>query len=163
VVAGANGSVFVSGTAWGLIDLDPGPSVAMRWAGPRPDYSHLSPGSFVVKLASDASFVWGQTFPDALLQALASTSDGGVLAVSGYGTTGSAVVAKLGADGSSGWTFAIGGVDTSADSVAARGNTFVVAGGNRISGSEDGAADFDPGAGTQILGGNIRYLSRFTF
>ena len=78
-----------------------------------------------------------------------------------FGTT--AIVTKLGADGMSGWTFAIGGVDTSADSVAARGNTFVVAGGNQISGSEDGAADFDPTAGTQILGGNLRFLSRFTF
>lgn len=63
----------------------------------------------------------------------------------------------------SGWTFAIGGPDTTADSVAARGNTFVVAGSNQITGSEDGAGDFDPSAGTQILAGNLRFLSRFTF
>lgn len=87
----------------------------------------------------------------------ASTSpDGG--AGGGRGGAGGGL-----ADGSAGWTFAFGGVDTSADSVAARGNTFVVAGANQITGSEDGAGDFDPGAGTQILFGNIRYLSRFTF
>ena len=97
-----------------------------------------------------------------MLQDLASTADGGILAVPGYGSA-SAVVTKLGADGSSGWAFAIGGVDTTADTVAARGNTFVVAGSNQITGSEDGAGDFDPSAGTQILAGNIRYLSRFTF
>lgn len=162
VVAGANGSVYVGGIAAGRIDLDPGPGVTMRWAGPSRDDSNLYPSSFVVKLAPDASLVWAQTFPGVYLKGLAFAGDAGVL-VAGRGPTAAAVVAKLGPDGTSGWTFAIGGPDTAADSVAARGNTFVVAGSNQITGTEDGAGDFDPSAGTQILAGNLRFLSRFRF
>jgi hypothetical protein len=162
VVAGANGSVYVGGSGSGRIDLDPGPGVAMRWAGPSPDYSSVYPSAFVVKLAPDASLVWAQTLPGLYLKALAFTGDAGVL-IAGRGPTGAAGVAKLGPDGTSGWTFALGGPDTTADSVAARGNTFVVAGSNQITGSEDGAGDFDPTAGSQILAGNLRFLSRFTF
>jgi hypothetical protein len=154
--------VYVGGNASGRIDLDPGPGVATRWAGPFLDSASVYPSSFVVKLASDASLVWAQPLPGIYLKALAFTSDAGVL-IAGRGSAAAAVVAKLGPDGTSGWTFAIGGLDTSADSVAARGNTFVVAGSNQISGSEDGAGDFDPGAGSQILAGNLRFLSRFTF
>jgi hypothetical protein len=162
VVAGANGSVYVGGSATGRIDLDPGPGVAMRWAGPPPDLSNLYGSSFVVKLASDASLVWAQTLPGVYLKALAFTGDGGVL-IAGRQPPTAAVVAKLGPDGTSGWTFPLGGLDTTADSVAARGNTFVVAGSNQISGSEDGAGDYDPSAGTQTLAGNFRFLSRFTY
>lgn len=162
VIAGASGSVYVGGSAIGRIDLDPGPGAAVRWAGPSPTFPNVYPSSFVVKLASDASLVWAQTLPGISLKALAVTSDAGAL-IAGRGATGAAVVAKLGPDGTSGWTFPIGGADTTADSVAARGNTFVVAGSNQISGSEDGAGDFDPSAGSQILTGNFRFVTRFNF
>jgi hypothetical protein len=46
----------------------------------------------------------------------------------------------------------------SAGTVVGRGSTFVVAGASFGSG-----ADFDPGAGTQILDGDLRFLSRFSF
>jgi len=154
--------VYVGGGASGRIDLDPGPGVAMRWAGPLPNYASPYPSSFVVKLAPDAGLVWAQTLSGVHLKALASTGDAGVL-IAGRGPAAAAVVAKLGPDGTSGWTFTIGGPDTTSDSVAARGNTFVVAGSNQITGAEDGAGDFDPSAGTQILDGNLRFLTRFTF
>jgi hypothetical protein len=156
VVAGATGSVYVSGNGSGLIDLDPGPGVAMRWVGPTPSPVGPYPSSFVVKLAPDASLVWAQTFPGVAMEALALTSDGGVLVAASHWTMATPVT-KLGPDGTSAWSFTLGGPDTSADSVAARGNTFVIAG------SHHGTGDFDPGPGTQILDGDLRFLSRFTF
>jgi hypothetical protein len=42
--------------------------------------------------------------------------------------------------------------------VAARGNTFVVAGG-----TERGPGDYDPGPGTQIIDGQFRFLSIFDY
>jgi hypothetical protein len=153
VAAGANGSVYIGGRASGLIDLDPGPGVAMRWAGP-------SPSGFLLKIAPDASLLWAEALPGVSVGKLASTADGGVL-LGGYGPTAGydrmAVVAKVGPDGTAGWTFAIGGPNGSADDVAARGSSFVVVGPNELTG------DFDPGPGSVLLDGGIRFLSRFTF
>jgi hypothetical protein len=148
VAAGPNGSVYVGGQASGLIDLDPGLGVAMRWAGPSQS------GGFLAKLAPDASLLWAQGLPGLSVSSLAATGDGGVL-IGGYGAN--AVVAKLGSDGTPDWTFATGGPSGSADSVAARGGSFAVAG------ASQGSGDFDPGAGTQIFDGDLRFLSRFDF
>jgi hypothetical protein len=147
VAAGPNGSMYVGGVASGLIDLDPGPGMALRWAGP-------TQSGFVAKLAPDAGLLWAQVLPGISVNALAATGDGGVL-IAGWGPN--AVVAKLGPDGTAGWTFATGGPSGSADAVAARGGSFVVAG------SSQGSGDFDPGPGRQILDGDIRFLSRFDF
>ncbi len=149
VAAGANGSVYVAGVASGVVDVDPGQSTSLLWTGS----SGL--GGFVIKLAADASLLWGVALPSVTVKALAFTADGGVLAV---GQADRAVVAKLSADGIPAWTFATGSPSGSADSVAVRGSTFVVAGSSFGSGG-----DFDPGAGTQILSGDIRFLSRFNF
>jgi hypothetical protein len=147
VAAGPNGSVYVGGQASGLIDLDPGSGVATRWAGP-------SQSGFVEKLAPDASLLWAQSLPGISVNGLAATSDAGVL-IGGAGPN--AVVAKLGSDGAADWTFATGGPSGSADSVAARGSSFSVAG------ASQGSGDFDPGPGTQLFDGDIRFLSRFDF
>jgi len=145
LAAGANGSVYVGGAATGLVDLDPGPGVALRWTG------DVLGGGFLLKLAPDASLLWSLALPGLGVAGLASTDDGGVLAV------GQRRVAKLGPDGTPGWTFATENGDVEA--VAAQGSRFVLAG---AAGSRD-SSDFDPGPGTQILDGSVRYLSRFDF
>ncbi len=148
LAAGRNGSVYVGGQASGLIDLDPGPGVAMRWAG------RSQNGGFLAKLAPDASLLWAQGLPGLSVSSLAATGDGGVL-IGGFGPN--AVVAKVVSDGAPGWTFATGGPSGSADSVAARGSSFAVVG------ASQGSGDFDPGPGTQIFDGDIRFLSRLNF
>lgn len=148
VAPGPSGSVYVGGSASGLIDLDPGPGVGMRWAG------SSQTGGFLVKLASDASLLWAEGLPGISVNSLAATGDGGVL-LGGYGPN--AVVARVGPNGTPDWTFATGGPTGSADSVAARGSSFVVVG------ASQGSGDFDPGPGTQNFAGDIRFLSRFDF
>lgn len=155
VAAGPNGSVYVGGEAEGLIDLDPGPGVATRWVGP-------TGSGFLAKLAPDASLLWAVGVPGISVNGIAGTADGGVLAAGNRPTAivnqgPTAVVAKLGPDGAPGWTFVTGGPGGSADSIAVRGGSFAVAG------FSQGSGDFDPGPGTNILNGNIRFLSRFDF
>jgi len=100
--------------------------------------------------------------PGVVVNGLAVTADGGVLAVGERDTSvrnqgPSAVVTELGADGTPGWTFTTGGPGGSVDAVAAGPSSFVVA----VSNQE--AGDVDPGPGTQILEGPLRFLSRFDF
>ena len=100
VAPGPSGSVYVGGMASGLIDLDPGPGVGMRWAG------SSQTGGFLVKLAADASLLWAEGLPGISANSLAATGDGGVL-LGGYGPN--AVVARVGPNGTPDWTFATGG------------------------------------------------------
>jgi hypothetical protein len=145
VATGSGGTVYVSGTSADMIDLDPGPGVAMRFLG-------QGSGGFILKLGSDARLLWAQTTLNTTLFSLASTDDGGVL---GLG----AVVTKLNADGSDAWSFVSGGDSTNPAGIAARGNTFAITGMAGLF-----IADFDPGPGTDILSGSDRaYLSRFRF
>jgi hypothetical protein len=145
--AGPNGSIYVSGVAGGVVDLDPGPGVGNRWTG-------LGQGGFILKLGSDGGFNWAQGIPDASINSIAGTADGGVLATGG---TSGAFVTKLNSDGTSAWTFLSGGPGTEGLTVAAQGGRFAVAG------ISSGSGDFDPGAGMDIVFGDIVYLSRFTF
>jgi hypothetical protein len=151
IATGASGSVYVGGDVSGVVDLDPGPGVAARWAG-------KYPGGFILKLAPDASFLWGQTLPDTPISALAGTADGGVLAAGGgTGSLMSGTVIKLGPDGRPGWTFAIDG-PASPTTIAARGTSFAVAGGM----SPPASVDYDPGPGMDVLDGDT-FVSRFSF
>jgi hypothetical protein len=147
VAAGPNGSVYVGGASAGVIDLDPGPGVANRWAGD-------SPGGFILKLGSEGGFNWAQAIPGLSVNSIASTADGGVL---GAGSSSGAFVTKLNSDGTSAWTFLFGGPGSGAQTVAAQGGSFVVAG------TSSGSGDFDPGAGIDVVFGDIIYLSRFSF
>ena len=147
VTAGTNGSAYIGGQVQGLVDFDPGAGKAMRW-------SSWSPGGFILKLASDASFSWVQTVPDVPIVSVAGTPDGGVL---GAGVLSGALVTRLGATGNAVWTFTSGSAQTSAATVVARGTSFAVAGGS------SGSGDFDSGPDIDIVFGDILYLSRFTF
>jgi hypothetical protein len=144
IAPGPNGSVYIGGSAWGLPDFDPGPGVARRFAG-----GLSSPGGgFIVKLASDGTYLWDQTVVDGEVLAVAGTPDGGVI---GLGTLG---VTKLNADGTAGWTFSSG---TFPGTVVSSGTNFVVTGSN---GNE---SDMDPGRGVDVVGDLTLYLSRFNF
>jgi hypothetical protein len=92
--------------------------------------------------------------PGVFLQSLAGTSDGGVLAA---GTSTGAFVTRLTGDGGSVWSFMPGSSNTTAMTVAAAGSRFALAGFN------SGSGDFDPGAGIDVVFGDIIYVSRFNF
>jgi len=147
IVAGPSGSVYVGGATSGLVDFDPGTSVAARWVGGWP-------GGFILKLGAGASFLWAEPIADMPMLGLAGTADGGVL---GVGMSNGAIVTRLHSDGTPAWTFTSGSTATSARRVAARGTTFAVAG------FSSGSGDFDPGAGIDIVFGDIVFLSRFAF
>lgn len=149
VAAGPSGSVYVGGSASGTVDLDPGPGEAPRWLG---GYR----GGFIVSLGSDARFNWAAALPDAWIDAVTSTADGGVLGA-GRSRTSAGFVTKLNGDGTSAWSFTSGQLLTEPTSVAARGGRFTIAGVNR------GSNDFDPGAATDWVSSDGLYLSRFAF
>jgi len=147
IAAGPSGSVYVGGGSMGIVDFDPGPGVASRWMG-------AGTSGYILKLGSDASFAWVQTVDQVPITALASTADGGIL---GAGLATGAFVARLNTDGTAVWTFLAGTPQTSALAVAARGASFAVAG------TSSGSGDFDPGATSDIVFGDIIYLSRYSF
>src|SRR5262249_21566802 len=115
------------------------------------------------------SFGWVQTLLGVPIEAVAGTSDAGVL---GAGHSNfielapfGAIVTKLNSDGTAGWTFVSGGegVLSSGEgppgqTLAARGTNFALAGFNDTS-----SGDFDPGAGVDMLSGTFMFLSRFSF
>ncbi len=149
VAAAANGAIYVSGTASNVVDLDPGPKVAMHLVG-GPN------GGFILKLAGDASLLWAHTIVAGNLFSIASTADGGVL---GLGPWPGSFVTKVNGDGSGAWSFVSGNDWTSPAGIAARGHAFALVGGHSLV-----AADFDPGPNTDIIsGGDVAFLSRFSF
>jgi hypothetical protein len=148
VAAGTSGTVYVAGTgSAGLVDFDPGPGEAKRWAGQGGD-------GYILKLGSDAGFNWVQTVSGVPILSLAGTPDGGVL---GVGASSGAFVTKLDSDGTAAWTFASGTPGTSAHAVAAGGAGFALAG------FSSGSGDFNPGTGFDIVFGDIIFMSRFNF
>jgi hypothetical protein len=148
VAAGANGSVYVGGSATaGFVDFDPGPGEAKRLMGQQQD-------GYILKLGSDGGFAWVQTMSAVPIVGIAGAPDGGVL---GVGVWSSMFVTKLGADGAGAWTFTAGTAATTAKAVAARGADFAVAG------FSSGSGDFNPGAGIDIVFGDITFMSRFSF
>jgi hypothetical protein len=143
IAAGLDGSVYIGGGAWGFPDFDPGPGVSRRLVGTP------TSGGFIVKLASDGSYLWDQVIAGGELFAVAPAPDGGVI---GSGYLG---VTKLNADGTAGFTFSGGAFP---GTVASSGTTFVVTGQNG-----NNESDMDPGPAVDTVGAVTLYLSRFTF
>jgi len=146
IVAGTNGSIYVGGQAQGNVDFDPGPGVVTR---------SLFGGGFVLNLATDGSFRWVETIEQTGVGSLAATPDGGVLAV--WAPSAGAIVTKLNANGTSAWTLASGVSGATAHSVAASATNFA------IGGNHSGSSDFNPGAGIDIIFGDVTFLSRYSF
>jgi hypothetical protein len=154
VAIGTDGSIYVGGQSHGNVDLDPGPGVAERWVP--------NAGGFIVSLGPEGTFHWAQTVDGVPIGSLSATADGGVLAA---GTIGSLVfvqptgafVTKLNGDGTSAWSFNVGTTSTSPRAVAASSTGFA------LTGSSSGSADFNPGAGFDIVFGDVTFLSRYTF
>jgi hypothetical protein len=147
IAGGREGSMYIGGTATGLVDFDPGSGVARRWAGSYGD-------GFVLKLDATGAFRWARVLDQVHVVALAGTPDGGVIA---GGQTSSTFVTRLTADGGSVWTFAAGENGGLVRSVASAGAGFVVAGTN------SGTGDFDPGPDLDLIYGDVTFISHFTF
>ena len=147
LAAGRDGSMYIGGTATGLVDFDPGAGVARRWAGSYGD-------GFVLKLDAAGTFRWARVLDQVQVVALAGTPDGGVIAA---GQVGGTFVTRLTADGGSVWTFGAGDNFGNIRSVASAGGAFVVAGTN------SGSGDFDPGPDYDLIYGDVTFISRFTF
>jgi hypothetical protein len=146
---GDNGSVYIGSTASGLVDFDPGPAVATRWAG-------AGSSGFVLKLDATGAFVWATVVYSIPVVALARTPDGGVIALGDSGNVGDAsngFVSGFSSDGVGLWTLNVGAL-ADAHAVAAAGGGFVVAGHSRTQG------DYDPGPGVDIID-TVGFASRF--
>ena len=158
VVADASGNVYVTGFFQGTVDFDPGAGTANLTS------DGLYNDQFVVKLGASGTYVWARQFRKSELELITVDASGNVY-LTGYfrvtadfdpgaGTANltsagntDVFVVKLDATGTYVWARQFGG--TSGDysegvAVDASGNTYVT-------GSFQGTADFDPGAGTANL------------
>jgi hypothetical protein len=121
---GTGGSVYLGGQYSGEVDFDPGASVAMRTAPP-PSFV----GGFVAKLGQDGTFNWVQTLSAPQITVLAGTADGGVIATGPTINGANAIILKLNADKSPGWTLPVESTsDTFFTAIDVNASGFVLAG-----------------------------------
>jgi hypothetical protein len=149
LAAGPNGSMYIGGTANGVLDYDPGAGVASRWLA--------SGGGFVLKLDANGGFVWARVLNQLGINSMASTADGGVAAAGWSSTTPMVFATRLTSAGGSAWTFSFGSGSTSIMSLSASAGGFIIGGGT------SGTVDFDPGPSIDPVYGDVSYLARFTF
>jgi hypothetical protein len=174
IAVDAAGNLAIVGNFLDVADFDPGPGT----------FDLASAGdldAFVVKLSSDGNFIWAKSFGGLeadSANAVAFGPSGSIHIVGGFADTvdfdpgagtveltsaGNAdvFVVKLSTNGSLVWAANMGGTFTdtgSAIAVDATGNVF-------ITGSFGDNADFDPGAGEQLLtvsGDNDAFLCKLT-
>jgi hypothetical protein len=153
VAAMPDGSVVVAGSFQGTIDFDPGPGTARRGV---PDASTNGVAGFVLRLAPTGAFAWATSIVDGQIGGVAAAPDGGVV-VAGSLPDG-LVIARIGADGSAGWTVRSGPLgQIVVNSASSNATRFAVGGGAYT------ASDFDPGPGIDIVPGNSQFATRYAF
>jgi hypothetical protein len=160
LTVGPDDAIYVGGRFTGLVDFDPGPNKVERSSGTDADGEFTTAG-FVVKFGQDGVFRWVVPIPRLLVQSIAA-SDKGILALGYHLVPGNDLwgteLAALDTTGTSIFSVTLGNLQTNPGAVAASGARFVVVG------QTDGLADFDPGAGTDIVDrGFVTFASRFSF
>jgi hypothetical protein len=135
-------ALHVSGPYQGS-DLDPGAGVVNRYS---PEQS-----AFVVHLSSAAAYREAHVFPSYDFPELAG-SPSGVL----VGARGTNEIRAFSHDGTSSWTMRIGD-QFGLGYVVSSSTHFIVLGG------EYGAADYDPGPGTDVIYGSTLLATRYAF
>ncbi len=151
VAASPDGSMYLGGHGSGETVFDPGPPPVERWM------NNSGSASFLLKLDATGALIWVRSVNGTMLNALAATSDGGLLAA-GLSDDSGVFVTRLTTAGTSIWSFEIGPSQVTALSVSSAGNNFLVGGT-----SNGGTVDFDPGPAIDPLFGEITFVSRFTF
>lgn len=159
----ASGNVFTAGAFQGTVDFDPGSGINNFTANGNHD-------AFVQKMNTDGDFLWARSFggsADEGVSSLATDGAGQVYTAGSFGATvdfdpgagtssltatGTAdiYVQKMDANGNFLWVQSFGGSavdEISAIATDAAGKVF-------STGSYQGTADFDPGAGTSNLNAN---------
>ncbi|HEX9744061.1 MAG TPA: SBBP repeat-containing protein [bacterium] len=164
----SEGNIYVSGNFYSTVDFDPGPDVE----------NHSSNGarnSFLTKFAPDGTHLWAQTwggnvsFGGGAHAVTVDVNDNPVTSGYFYGTvdfdpgpgvenhssnsdTGDAFISKFDADGNHLWAATWGSDDEFDDSslgVSSDSSGSIYAGGGFR-----GTADFDPGAGVEMISSN---------
>jgi hypothetical protein len=142
VSAGTN-AVHVSGAPYQGSDLDPGTGVVNRYS--------LEQSAFVVHLDGTGAYREAHVFPAYDFPELAGTPTG-VL----FGQRSTSELRAYTHDGVSSWTMQIGNT-FGMYHVASSTTHFIVIGG------EYGAADYDPGPGTDVIYGSTQLVTRYAF
>jgi hypothetical protein len=169
LVLDADNNIYITGSFRGQIDFDPGAAVYNMSAGGGLGYG--SEELFILKLTSDGNFVWADCpGTEMYTRGTSITVDNGFVYTTGYFSdhidlsmgAGTQVVStvdqndifllKMDTAGNVVWGKAIGGNDDQ----EARGIA-VEAGDIFITGAFKDTVDFDPGAGTMILDGNVSF------
>jgi hypothetical protein len=135
--------VHVSGAPYQGSDLDPGTGVVNRYS--------LEQSAFVVHLDGTGAYREAHVFPAYDFPELAGTPTG-VL----FGQRSTSELRAYTHDGVSSWTMQIGNT-FGMYHVASSTTHFIVIGG------EYGAADYDPGPGTDVIYGSTQLVTRYAF
>lgn len=165
----SDGNTIVAGRFADTIDLDPGPGVLNVTA---PQLSEL----FLAKYSPDGQFLWGKSFGTTNINSIgdvAVDAAGNIAIVGGASGTvdfgggprsggrfgGSAFVASFAPDGAHRWSFELGDAGPTTGLSAA----FDAAGNLLAGGFFTGLVDFDPGAGSTVLGGGLNgFVAKYT-
>ena len=162
IAAAPDGSVYVGGAGSRAVDFDPGPGTASRVlvADFDPLGAYIAGSTFILKLGSDGTFGWVQTFARVELQAMAAHPMGGVvlmggISVPGQGLFAGTLLARLESDSTPAWSLRFGGYDLGAWDLTAGASTFLVAG------MAEKASDLDPGPAVDPIPAGASFLMRF--
>jgi hypothetical protein len=169
LVIDADNNIYITGSFRGQIDFDPGPGVHNMSAGGGLGYG--SEELFILKLTGNGDFVWSHCpGTDMYTRGTSITVDNGFVYTTGYFSgnmdlsmgAGTQMVStvdgndifilKMDTAGNVVWGKAIGGNDDQ----QSRGID-VYGGDVFITGEFKDTVDFDPGAGTFILSGNVSF------